>query len=98
MIMCALRDLESAFDVANGFLLSRGSIVRGSGHAKSDLSLGGQSKSEMSDAVARINTQWLFTPPCAVMRADPRFIPLCDGMGLVDYWQKRGVKPDFLRA
>jgi hypothetical protein len=28
--------------------------------------------------------QWLFTPPCAAMRADPRFGPRCDGIGLTE--------------
>jgi len=30
-----------------------------------------------------------------VMRADPRFLPLCEGMGLVDYWRALGVRPDY---
>jgi DNA-binding winged helix-turn-helix (wHTH) protein len=88
MIMAALKAVDGAFDVANGFLLSRGSIVR----------TGEASKSDQTDASARINTQWLFTPPCAVMRADPRFLPLCDGIGLTEYWRRRGVKPDFTRT
>ena len=46
----------------------------------------------------RIGTQWMFTPPADPMRADPRFLPLCDGVGLTDYWRKRGVKPDYMRA
>ena len=50
---------------------------------------------ELNDATWRINTQYLFTPPCAVMRADPRFLTLCEGMGLVDYWRSRGVRPDY---
>jgi tetratricopeptide (TPR) repeat protein len=40
-------------------------------------------------------TPWLFTPPVAAMRADPRFVTLCDGIGLTDYWEKRGVRPDY---
>jgi hypothetical protein len=39
----------------------------------------------------------MFTPPAAAMRPDPRFLPLCDGIGLTDYWRRRGVKPDYLR-
>ena len=84
MIMGALGEVDSAFDVANGFLLSRGSIVRSGGAAS-------------ADAAARINTQWLFTPACAPMFKDPRFLPLCEGMGLTEYWSRRGVKPDFMR-
>lgn len=38
---------------------------------------------------------WLFTPPLAALRADPRFQSLCDGVGLTEYWAKRRVKPDY---
>lgn len=86
MILSALGDVDAAFDIANGFLLSRGSIVRG---GKTTF------KPDLNDAGWRINTQWLFTPPAAVMRADARFLPLCDGVGLVDYWRSRGVRPDY---
>jgi hypothetical protein len=88
MIMAALGDIDASFAIADGFLLSRGLIVR---H-------GPPSSVPASDALYRVNTQWLFTPPCAVMRADPRFLPLCDGIGLTEYWRRRGVKPDFMRT
>jgi DNA-binding winged helix-turn-helix (wHTH) protein/tetratricopeptide (TPR) repeat protein len=38
---------------------------------------------------------WLFTPPTAPMRADPRFKVICDEIGLAEYWAKRGIKPDY---
>lgn len=38
---------------------------------------------------------WLFTPPVAPMRSDPRFKAICDEIGLTDYWSKRGIKPDY---
>ena len=47
------------------------------------------------DAAWRIGTQWMFLPPSHAMRADPRFLPLCDAIGLTDYWRRRGVKPDY---
>jgi len=87
MILSALGQVGPSFDAANGYLLSRGSVVRGGNSHAND---------GVSDASSRINTQWLFTPPCAIMRADARFGPLCDGLGLTDYWNKRGVKPDYL--
>jgi hypothetical protein len=40
-------------------------------------------------------TMNLFTPATAAMRADPRFIELCDGIGLSDYWARRGKQPDY---
>jgi hypothetical protein len=41
---------------------------------------------------------WLFTPPCAALRADARFTRLCEEIGLADYWAKRGVRPDYQLA
>jgi hypothetical protein len=28
------------------------------------------------------------------MRLDPRFKPLADGLGLTEYWRRRGLGPD----
>jgi hypothetical protein len=81
MILSAIGEVSPAFAVADGFLLWRGRIVRQ-----------GQTA---DDAGWRVGVQWLFTPPCAIMRADPRFLPLCDGIGLTDYWKGRGVRPDY---
>jgi DNA-binding winged helix-turn-helix (wHTH) protein len=83
MILSDLGQVDPAFEVADGFLLWRGPIVRG------------RQAGTSGDSTWRISTQWLFTPPCAVMRADARFAQLCDGIGLTEYWQRRGVKPDY---
>jgi DNA-binding winged helix-turn-helix (wHTH) protein len=88
MIMSALNEVGTALEIANGFLLSRGPVVR----------TGEPPKGDMPDASWRINTQWLFTPPCASMRADSRFLQLCDGIGLTGYWLARGVRPDYQSA
>lgn len=88
MIMSQLGDLDSAFAIANGFLLSRGAIVRTATGAEGD----------KADAPARMNTQWLFSPPCEAMRRDPRFIRLCEAIGLTQYWRRRGVEPDYQRG
>lgn len=85
MILSALREVDAAFDVVNGFLLWRGSIVRG----------GRPAESMWNDAAWRMGTQWLFTPPCAVMRSDARFIPLCTDLGITAYWKFRGLRPDY---
>ena len=89
MILSELGEVDAAFEVTNGFLLWQGPIVRGSQST---------SKKVRDDASWRLSIQWLFTPPCAVMRADPRFGPLCDAIGLTDYWRRRGVTPDYLMA
>ena len=89
MILCALGEVDTAFDIADGFLFSRGSIVRQDQPGSTEAA---------NNAAWRINTQWMFTPPAAVMRADPRFLQLCNETGLTDYWRKRGVKPDYQRT
>ena len=90
LIMSALGQVDTAFDIANGFLLSRGPVVR-----REQL---GADADAAKDAGWRMNTQWLFLPSTAIMRADSRFLALCDGVGLVAYWRKRGVKPDYQLA
>jgi TIR domain-containing protein len=83
VIMAVLGDLNTAFDIANGLLLSEGPLVpRETGH----------------DAGWRISTQWMFSPPAAIMRSDPRFLTLCEGIGIADYWRRRRAKPDYQRA
>ena len=86
MILSGLGQVDSAFDVTNGFLLSRGRVVRRDQPAPA---------TDTTDAARRINTQWLFTPPCAVMRSDARFLPLCEALGLTAYWRARHVRPDY---
>ena len=88
MILSQLGDVDGSYAIADGALLSRGPIIRPEPPG---------SKAAMQDAVDRVNMQWMFTPPCAAMRKDPRFAPLCDEIGLTEYWRRRGVKPDFMR-
>lgn len=89
MILSGLGEVDPAFEVANGFLLSRGKIVM--------RAQPGSRRTWVSDPGWKW-TQWLFTPPVAPMRADARFQTLCDGIGLVDYWRGRGVRPDYQLA
>lgn len=88
MVLCALNDVDSAFEIANAYFLSRGAVFR-----QSQRSYG----REPADALHRINTKWLFMPPCKNMRNDQRFLPLCEGIGLVEYWRRRGLQPDYMR-
>ena len=89
MMLAGLGEVDSAFEVANGFLLSRGKVV-----------MRRQAGPQNTWATNRgwKWTQWLFTPPVATMRADGRFLTLCDGIGLVEYWRARGVRPDYQLA
>lgn len=84
MILSALGEIDAAFEVTEGFLLWRGRIV------STD-----QADGKAMDDYSRRMTQWLFTPPVAPMRADPRFLRLCDEFGLTAYWRARNVKPDY---
>jgi DNA-binding winged helix-turn-helix (wHTH) protein len=89
LIMCALGDVDTAYEIADALLFSRGPIVRRPRQG---------SRGAVEDAGWRVNTQWMWTPPAAAMRADGRFLPLCKDVGLVDYWGRRGVKPNLLRS
>ena len=81
MILCALGLKDAAFELTEGYILWRGKAVLSAGRDVNDYS--------------RRMTQWLFTPPVAIMRADPRFAKLCDEFGLSAYWRARGIRPDY---
>ncbi|HKX91220.1 MAG TPA: winged helix-turn-helix domain-containing protein [Sphingomicrobium sp.] len=86
LMLSALGELDGAFEVANGFLLSRGPAV---------LQPSSVSKSERPISIPGWrNTFGLFTPPTKAMRLDKRFGALADGLGLTDYWKRRGIGPD----
>jgi len=85
MILCALDQTDTAFEVTDGYLLWRGKVVSSN-----------QADGKAVNDYSRRMTQWLFTPPAAAMRADPRFLRLCDEFGLAAYWRARRVKPDYM--
>jgi hypothetical protein len=87
MILTALGRLDEAFSVANGYLLRRGSNVMPLRYA--------DGPAVQADQRHR-KTLMLFIPVAAPMRADPRFIDVCRGCGLVGYWKQSGHWPDFL--
>jgi hypothetical protein len=84
MVLCALGLKDAAFELTDGYLLWRGKAI----------SSGQASAADVNDYNRRM-TQWLFTPPVAIMRADTRFEKLCDAFGLTSYWSARGVRPDY---
>ena len=84
LALSALGEQDAAFEVANGFLLDRGSVIV---RPRPDPRL------RISNAGWR-NTYGLFTPPTKGMRLDPRFHDLAQGLGLTDYWRRRGIGPD----
>jgi len=84
MVLCALGLKDAAFELTEGYLLWRGRVVSS-----------GQSAQQDVNDYSRRMTQWLFTPPVAAMRADPRFDRLCDEFGLTAYWRARHLRPDY---
>ena len=86
LALSALGEVDAAFEVANGFLVYRDAIARREA---------APGTRPAARSTAWRFTPWLFTPPAAAMRADPRFLTLCEGIGLTEYWAKRGVKPDY---
>jgi tetratricopeptide (TPR) repeat protein len=85
MVLSMLNELDSAFAVAEGALLRRGPLI--------GTLWAGKNTMAVYDQYWR-RTMNLFTPATAAMRADPRFRSLCDGMGMIGYWRKRGIGPD----
>jgi DNA-binding winged helix-turn-helix (wHTH) protein/tetratricopeptide (TPR) repeat protein len=89
LIMSGLGDVDTAFAIADSTLLARGPLV-----PRED----GGARQAAEDAGWRVNTQWMWVPPVAAMRANSRFGALCDGIGLTEYWRRRGVRPDYQLA
>lgn len=85
LALSALGELDAAFEVADGFLLDRGSVI---------VRPRPESRVPTIDGPGWRNTFGLFVPPTKPMRLDPRFRPLADGLGLSDYWRKRGIGAD----
>ena len=85
LALSALGKVDAAFEIANALL-----VFQAPGQTK-------MGKPPASSTAWRF-TPWLFTPPAALLRADPRFSALCDGIGLTDYWEKRRIEPDFRRS
>ena len=89
LALSALGELDAAFEIANDLLVFSNS---GAGSRPA----AGNTRTARSTAWPF--TPWLFTPPAASLRADPRFAALCDGIGLTAYWRQSGIKPDYQQA
>jgi DNA-binding winged helix-turn-helix (wHTH) protein/Tfp pilus assembly protein PilF len=85
MVLSMLGKLDDAFAVAEGYLLRRGPLI--------GTQWTGSGQMPVNDQRWRRN-MFLWTPATAAMRADPRFVALCDGIGLTEYWRRRGIRPD----
>lgn len=85
-VMSALGEIDAAFEIADALFAV---------HRPRDLyPQTGANRPAVKSTAWRF-APWLFTPPTAPMRADPRFKAICDEIGLTDYWAKRGIRPDY---
>lgn len=87
MLLNHLGATDRAFDLARAYYLEKGPVIA---------SVSWRPGQPVFRDQRRRKSNMLFTPTAATMRSDPRFMPLMEQMGLVDYWDKRGVRPDFL--
>lgn len=85
-VMSALGEVDAAFEIAEALFAT----VR-----PAELHPQAAANRPLIKSTAWRFAPWLFTPPTAPMRADPRFQAICDTIGLTDYWAKRGIKPDY---
>ena len=81
MVLSALGEVDTAFEILKLRYAIREPVA-------------GQPR-QPGDSTAWRFAPWLFTPPVANVRADPRFQYICDEIGLTDYWAKRRIKPDY---
>lgn len=90
MFFSYLGELDAAYRVANGLFEARGTIIQ---------QVRGRNVRDLYSTTQWGRTQFLFIPATAPFRADARFPDLCQRMGHVAYWQKRGIWPDpFVRG
>jgi DNA-binding winged helix-turn-helix (wHTH) protein/tetratricopeptide (TPR) repeat protein len=88
LILNGLGEVDRAFDVAFAYLLERGPLLASVRWEVGQISINDQ---------RRRKTNMLFLPVAAGMRTDPRFMSLTADIGMVDYWKRAGITPDFLR-
>ena len=85
-VLTLLGFIDDAFQVAEGYLLRRGALIGSLRMSRQQMVVNDQE---------RRKTVMLFNPNTASMRADRRFLPLVDAMGLTTYWKRRAILPDF---
>jgi tetratricopeptide (TPR) repeat protein len=87
MLLNLMGKVDEAFDLAQAYYLERGPIIAAVQWGPGQPAVRDQ---------RRRKSNMLFTPISTAMQRDPRFLPLMKAMGLTDYWDRRGVRPDFL--
>ncbi|WP_230279489.1 winged helix-turn-helix domain-containing protein [Croceicoccus sp. Ery15] len=87
MLLNLMGATDRAFALADAYYLERGPVIA---------AMQWRPGQPVVPDQRRRKTNMLFTPLAAPMWRDPRFMPLTRDMGLADYWNIRGVRPDFL--
>lgn len=87
MLLNVMGAMDAAFDLSRAYYLEQGPIVAAMQWRPGQPAVHDQ---------RRRKTNMLFTPTASAMQRDPRFLPLMDAMGLSEYWDRRGILPDFL--
>ena len=87
MLLNLMGATDAAFELARAYYLEQGPILA---------AMEWRAGQPIVPDQRRRKTNMLFTPTAAAMQRDARFLPLMQAMGLADYWNRRGVVPDFL--
>jgi DNA-binding winged helix-turn-helix (wHTH) protein len=85
MALSQLGEVDAAFDVINALVMSKGPLIANRPIV---------AHSFVANSPSWCRTHWLFLPPLAPVRGDPRFETLCEGIGLAGYWRQRRLAPD----
>lgn len=85
-VLSALGEVDAAFEITDALFAVR---------PPANLHPQSAGKRSPAKSTAWRFAPWLFTPPTAPMRADPRFDDICQAIGLTEYWAKRRIKPDY---
>ena len=83
MVLSQLGEIDAAFQVIEALLLSKGPLVPSRPIAP---------RSFVANSPSWCRTQWLFMPPLASVRRDPRFNALCEELGLARYWRQTAIR------
>ena len=86
MLLNIMGALDQAFALAEAYYLERGPLLAAVQWRRSQ---------PLAPDQLRRKTNMLFVPSAHRMRADPRFLPLMEDMGLMNYWREAGAVPDF---
>jgi DNA-binding winged helix-turn-helix (wHTH) protein/tetratricopeptide (TPR) repeat protein len=87
MLLNLMGAIDKAFELSRAYYLEEGPILA---------AMEWRPGQPIVPDQRRRKTNMLFTPTAAAMQKDPRFLPLMRQMGLADYWDRRGILPDFL--